>query len=443
MSDKNIYNEDFINKGWQDMSAILDKEMPVKKKKRFFILFSFGLLSVIALGLTLVPMRNSEIGLDEIIAVQPVVNQLIDINDNSEKIADLNEKINSDVLVDKYEKTSALKTHSTIEKQNNTTLIDLSKNSYSNNRNDIVTSINKVDINENNLSIKEELLTTPIIKNESSINANPSITSIVENESLIINQRSLINYLDPIALNFPLLENDKVEEIKKIPNHFNPKKWNFGIEAGFVFQNKNELGGKIGFVATRHINKKWALHTGLEYNAHFINYGVAESAEAFEVADDQLNNGDNIIEMGNYEALYLNNPTKITSHHLRIPILVAYRFHPSLEVNAGIVNDFNVYSRDRNNMLANPSIGLVFPLATVAESKTIKPFYDPQASLGLTYYPIKKWGISLRYDHGFIKKEITATIPESAYQAASKSSVGIKGYGSHYRLLNISAKMYF
>jgi hypothetical protein len=70
MSDKNTYNEDFIDKGWQNMSAILDKEMPVKKKKkRFFILFFFfGLLSVITFGITLIPMGNSEMTSGEIIA---------------------------------------------------------------------------------------------------------------------------------------------------------------------------------------------------------------------------------------------------------------------------------------------------------------------------------------------------------------------------------------
>ena len=440
MSDKNTYNEDFIDKGWQDMSAILDKEMPVKeKKKRFFLLFFFfGFLSVIALGITFIPMQNSEAIGSEIIANERVGNQLIDVDNNSEEIVDLNEEIIRDNEVDEYEKTAVLKADLNTKEQHNKTLVNTSKNNLNK---DAMLRVSILSAN-NKPAINNKPVITPIINNKLPI----------KNESLIINPQSLIKeddelpisnyqFLHPIALDFPLLEND--DETEKLPTNFKYKKWRFGIEAGLVFQNENELGGKVGFVATRRMNKKWALHTGMEYNAHFINYAQVESAGAFEVSDQQFDDNGNVIGLGNYEAIYLNNSTKMISHHLKIPILVAYRFHSLFEVNLGIVNDFNIYSRERNRLLSDSSVGVAFPLSTIAASKIIKPFYDPQASLGLTYYPTKKWGISLRYDYGFMRKEITATIPESDYQAASKSSAGITGYGSHYRLLNLSAKVYF
>jgi hypothetical protein len=458
MSDKNTYNEDFIDKGWQNMSAILDKEMPVKKKKkRFFILFFFfGLLSVITFGITLIPMGNSEMTSGEIIANESLENQSMDVDNNSGEIASLNKEIISGNLVREYEKSLTLKDNLSTKKQENKTLINTSKNNF----NKVAMYRGPILPINNKSTINNKPVATSIINNEFSIKNNSSTTdkeSITKEQTLVKDELSIIDnsknqllikdkliidnyqFVIPIALEFYLLENEKIEEIKKIPNHFNPKKWNFGIEAGLVFQNKNELGGKVGFVATRHINKKWALHTGLEYNTHFINYAAEESASIFELSDDQVDNGVSAPAFQNYEAIYLNNSTKIISHHLKIPLLMAYRFNSSFEVNAGIVNSFNVYSRERNT---DPSVVLLIPQVTI-KSKTVKPLYDLQASLGLTYYPTKKWGVSLRYDYGFIKREITAIIPVAGYQLDIRSNAGIKGYGSQYRLLNFSAKMYF
>ena len=47
---ENSFNKEFIDKGWKDMSAILDKEMPVKKNRRFLPFWIFLLVGLIAGG---------------------------------------------------------------------------------------------------------------------------------------------------------------------------------------------------------------------------------------------------------------------------------------------------------------------------------------------------------------------------------------------------------
>lgn len=445
------------------MSAILDKEMPVKKKKkRFFLLFFFfGLLGVIALGITFAPVQVNEKIVDGAIADEAIIDSEFSVDDDNDKeIIESHVVTNNDLVVDEYEKATVLAPKINIEQQEH----KISTNNFIgiNYKNEIDgTTENKsflidektiveYDNGQSLIRQKVEEEGKLLISNDKLITENKldgfNSGSVVENYDNEISERLVDDFrlLEPIALNFSLLKNERNEK-EKLPTNFNYKKWRFGIEGGTVVQNKNEFGGKLGFVTTRHLNKKWAFHTGLEYNAHFINYTAAESANAFEASNQMDDFGTDVTGVGDYQSIYLDNSTKLNTHFLKVPLLVGYRFHPSFELHGGIVNSFNIYSGEGNGILASDAlVNLGAPENNAAATKkTISPLYDLQVSLGMTYHPSRKWGVSLRYDYGFIRKEITANIPESAYQAASKSSVGIKGYGSHYRLLNLSAKMYF
>lgn len=469
MSDKKTYNKDFVDRGWKDMSSILDKEMPVKKKKRRFVfwLFFVGIIAagtVVWMGLNALDSSNIRAETMEIESVNKDVEKSIT---NSNINSELNSNLNKDDSVVKYEYTA--NEGNDIENKNEIVEWSIADEDevISNELNSIKKEINNnaedYNSNFNIQELKNIESIRHLFKDENKNGQEGSIIEIVKGKIEVLNKsiktisvasdkndfikendeaiekRETIKLLEPIA--FSTTKDVEFFNEESLP--FNPKFgfWEFGIEAGLVYQNKNELGAKLAFVASKRFKPKWSLHTGLEYNVQFVNYSVDEQVDnSFaDLETDYMGTGTSLGGINEALENLQQSPTNINSHFIKIPALIGYRFNRSFEITGGIIGSTLVYSGKgtigNNQEQSNTSS----PNSVLdMNAREMTPLFDLQSSIGMTYYPNSKWAVNVRYDNGFIQRKI-----KYKESLTSNPELSLKGYNSKNRQLSLSLRMYF
>lgn len=447
MSDKNTYNKDFVNRAWEDMSTILDKEMPVRKKKRRF-LFLFCFLGIVTCG-GIVWLGLYSASSANVVSLESNSNSSLNSNSNSSSdnilFYDLDEKVQvlehgekelvnpmmGDVAIKALEKTTAV--------LENTSAASTRTNESENEK-----------LLESEVFVEKAKMTSKILKNEATTiivtNENDSKTEKLSKPKVLIEEpktttevlikdkskeKEKLHILQPIA--FANTTNLEWSEEKKLPFNSKFRRWKFGFETGLVFQNKNEIGGKLAWIANRKMKRNWMFHTGLEYNVQFVNYSIIEQAAIS--MDPPINS--QLQSMDLLDILQLS-PTRINSHFIKIPVLMGYKFNESFELTGGILGSMVLYSGIGFNSAIRDYIGLEAFVNGAFNRKRIAPIFDIQSSIGLTYYPSKKWAINLRYDNGFLQRAITYKRPLN-----NKIGLRLEKYNSRNRQLSLSARMYF
>ncbi len=488
MWDKNKYKfeKEFVNDSWKDMQAILDKEMPVKKKKRRGLIILLSIL-FLAQGFNAIfhwnnreqkaISTNQEKITNNIQKENIETNQEIETKNNiGKEIIETNQHdLSKENIINQGKELINNKITDHV-KPKNTNTQNVIKNKHNNktsnaeNRKtkptDNYSIINNIEINNTSDLIfsSEKKIKSNIEKTEIIIKENIIQQDIIEEENVINQNKENKNkaefiYLEPIAnINFSLDDKsiDKIEKLdfasKEDKENLIIRKNNFGIESGMGFVNKNEWGGKLGFVYTRDINNKLSIHSGLEY--HLLKLDLSpEYLTAVENGYAELNESlgtSTELEFLSIENYVNKNPKKILQHKLKIPFSLGYKFHKKWETNIGIGMKINLRTKEIGN-LQNGQDALVFVPASFLNDysapRIIKPNFDPFGIVGITYYPRNNFGIGLRYDMGMRKRKIVSTedtspLSQNMDQLYSPSN-NFSGYAKREMNLGLFLRYYF
>lgn len=446
MSDKNKYNKDFVDKGWEEMSSILDTEMPVNEKKRRYPFFL--IIGILALGslISLWFSINNESNDNEITIAQDVSGSENEINDKTNVI--LNDIAKEEVvsIIDSEHKVEGDNSKMNTEpKEKSSTVINKKdaitnySNSFSSSKNYNL-NFNKQDLNINYFSTNQKNSEVFIEKIEGKIPSgelrvnNPveiGINNTGKEEEKMNKELFILKSI--IFAGITSLELDG-KEVKLDVNKISLGKWKFGIEGGFIFQDKNDMGARLGFVSTRGMNNKLNFHTGLELNSQFINY--PNKVVTSILNDLDLNNSSGSIAPIGTAELYSISEIRINSYAVRIPLMIGYEINPSFEITGGAIASYQFYSNSNSGLI--PDSSFVMNDDQGFAYNKVSPSLEVLGSLGLMYYPKKNIGIGLRYDHGFINRKITVRGDTSNIQ-----ELDLKGYKNKTRQVSLSARMYF
>ncbi len=261
-------DKQLTNQGWSQMEAILDREMPAKKRRRPFILFFWMLGIAILLG-TCFWWSTSRDRVEETQKVhEPIANQT-----NTSQANDLQaEPILNNIQTEKLSKKSlpnlpkttidqtikkpiienTLSTASTITKSQK------EKNqSLTSNNNKHLLSKAKNNISTTKTPLSTSIIQTPTIEKKDIQKTKIAMPSIA---NLAMEQL-------PVSI-LPL---DKKVQQFEISN--TSKNSNFGIKAGVGHNFNQQANLHLGFTWNRQVNSKFSLETGL----HFYHFPKANS----------------------------------------------------------------------------------------------------------------------------------------------------------------------
>ncbi|MFK7980224.1 MAG: outer membrane beta-barrel protein [Saprospiraceae bacterium] len=327
---KHIASE-FVDHSWQEMSKLLDQEMPVKKRKRrFFWLFFFGigLLGLISLvyyttGATIdkePPLKSFAIQKEDKVAAtktQLNKNSPSPINSKKGSVKQALAKSSDDIREISIS-TAITKIHPTAAKI--ATAVGAGsriKNSQS--------SIQSKDKKES-LSTKKEIKAANRFDKELPIIATLSL--------------STLPYDNNQLLSLPLT----APNIKK-----KSSKWRFGLYAATLAPKMGSF--RTGLFTEVELNKKWAIHFGLGYarripssktaNDKSLNAPFADTMEIEELedisptagassADTTINTNTNTMDLIPISAFNYRS-----FHYFELPILFQYKVRSKISLELG------------------------------------------------------------------------------------------------------------
>jgi Outer membrane protein beta-barrel domain len=397
-------DKQFQDHSWSEMRKILDEEMPqipVKedRKKRYILLVAILLIGFV-----------SGIG------------TMVYVNQQQEVEFQTPLKVEKELAV-----TS-----------------DLIKNQASNNQNQKITNISKFPESafeqktiDNNDYLKNIIKNTEISKskkrNKNSISSNSFNKNSKQSDDGFNNKQSGFTITNQLQQNDVIFETEKTESLgfiisktallenskktKKLDFIKTPtkKKWRFGITFGSYSNNTRMLAGiTFGGKTTFDINRRFSIGTGLQYSI-FSGYKEGSSnSRADEIALDQQNQDDttstsvgssteaNFVLDG--RQLLISNSSRLpisSLHYIELPVEMAYRFSKKFQIHLGAKAGYLVNANAEFSYRNSNSFNSISRLNDKDLYRSLNKF-DFAASLGFGFYPSKKIGIDLRYNHGLI-----------------------------------------
>ncbi len=475
MSDKDTYNFDdnFVEKSWKDMTVLLDKEMPVKKKKRRFLwLFLFLGISLPVLFYVFSNQKTFDNKVSEqVIAHEENIknSELNIIAEENNTSVELNNLNKSEIAISN---NSTSNSNEIIKNNSQSNLITKNKNPQ-NNFNKIVENYNyNINIpsialtqnyNKENEVVKTTLIPGKVVEKitrqvdeGSGTKINSTIKIVEEKNNYVLNSIDGVKILLENKINEVLQEIVVVnEEEKKSENEdkggMNQKNL-WGIEAGFQTQINNEIGGKWGLVYTRKLNNKLNFHTQLEYHISRINYTnvYIENEEAIFTSNlNESTVGDpNPLDLYQEDLKNIEkNQLFVWSHKIKVPISLGYKFHSKWEANIGVGCNFNYLMKTKNAISSDDLSADMFTTGQTdpIDKESFDPIFDPQLMGGLSFYPKEKWVIGFRYDLGLKRRSINVVDRYNLSQLNNQSESVIKTYQLKNREMNLGlfARFYF
>lgn len=417
-------DDKFIDQAWEQMRQVLDREMPVERKRRRLVMVpwvwgaaaSIVLLISIGLGWWLWQQPGQQ---DPAIAnVQQATEMPIATTEDCEEITPA--------------KQEAIADNSTAQQFENNTPFPASETAKASD--DIVKRNTSKGRTEEQLTAKtsvHELVAGKTIPNLSSVETAGIAT--LENKNTATQQQTNANILAKTEAVQPLssaviaeLENSAVTTLPKpkvdlnltapaIDVEKNAKNWNIGLEfAAFSSPTAPVTGFSGGAVVQVPVSgDKLNLRTGLSYSNRQNMIDVqagSETAMALESADqpDQSFTGSSVS---------IAEPDfSITTHQLNLPAIFEYKFHKNFGIEGGLNGSYLVTARNlegvenyqrvmgANSVVSNSARNFVNTLqADQATNKiNIDQFYrwDVMAAAGLSVYPSQKLGVRFQYQRG-------------------------------------------
>ena len=399
-------NENLENRGWQAMEALLDQEMPVKKRKRklpfwFFLLFGAGwLLVIFMLQLNLFPIQKKT--------------HQIPLNKPSLSIANSPAELEMECPEEK-----ATFSPQPIDKPNpgNSQVQSLSPIQYKNKAFEV-------------LPPDPQWIFPPLTKQLKPIPVktkfSPLMISAKDSSNLRVYSLSDVPFLP--AQN-PHLDFDA---IRSIENRFksNPQWTNF-LEGGFFNSDQSLLSGNYLYYQKALLlgpRKRWLIQAGLGWkhqvvtslskssnddsfeSAQNTTLDAAHSSEKDRSSDPTSNPGvfaDSLMnestdsqfdpELSNH-AVSLNSPVDL--HYASLPIRIGYRWKARWEVQLGASFDLLMAQKHRQSL-----DGVVLSTnfsGGFSNDNQLPDFnkFNFSVNSALYYRLNPKWSITYRYEHG-------------------------------------------
>lgn len=325
--DNTHIESEFIDHSWQEMSTLLDQEMPVKKRKRrlfWLFFFGIGLLGIIGLAYYTIGYP-----LDK----EPALKSLTIQKEGKVATAKTQPNNNSHSSIDSKkvsEKQAPAKSSDDIRRISTNTAITKTHPTAAKTPTAVGTGP-PTDNSKAQRSIplkdKEQLQLT---KNESKV-ANRFQTTLAPIATLPLNALSYNNH-QSLGLTLPIIK-------KK------PQKWRLGFYAGALAPKLGSF--RAGLFTNVNLNRKWAIHFGLGY-AKRMSTSIANRdkslsaplADIFEAEDMSTAAGasaaGNSTTTTNEVDLTTNSDFNYSNfHYLELPILFQYKVHPKISLELG------------------------------------------------------------------------------------------------------------
>ena len=408
----NRLDKGFEDRSWAEMQKILDVEMPQtaaeeKGKKRFLLLFLF-LFVGFGSGVGTMFYFNQQDNLEIPIPVEVQKKELAETSN----VLEIDQLPNSKQIIT-----------NDIEKSKNFE----DKNSKADSKN----YSTKTDETIQGKKINDKLLI--VAKQESASRQLVELASNSEDNSKDPNEKQDFTHqlnselnktavIDFLPSKFSLLDEQPNATPKmKLLATPKTKKWSFGIlAANFSNNNKIAAGFTAGGKATFDLNRRFTLGGGLQYSIYtgFKEGDGLKSRNADEVFSNQnipgqgqdttsSNGFESTIILDNFAIPQSSNSELPISNlqYIEMPIEIAYRFSRKFQLNLGVKGGYLIGSKTDGNVDFDNNLS-----STVRSSekdneqifrKSLNRF-DVAASLGIGFYPSKKVGIDLRYNHGFV-----------------------------------------
>lgn len=324
-NDNTHIDSDFIDHSWQEMSTLLDQEMPVqKRKKRFIWLFFFGIGVLNLLGLTYFT-KNNEAKLDAftIQEASKIATNKITKNSNSHSSINVKKDAIKQVPTKSPDDIDAISTISTVTKNRSTaakipTAVEVSATEINSDEAKIpvqITTKPNVFVNKKEIkSASRWQTTTPLI-------AKLPVNTLKYNNDFVLD------------LTIPVLK-------KQQP------KWRFGLYAGALTPKIGSF--RAGLFTNIDLNKKWSVHFGIGYAKRTPTSSTNNNIELTNPTTEifQEDNMDTTAgttafpssntTMSNGMELITNSGITYTNfHYFEIPLLIQYHIRSKLSFEIG------------------------------------------------------------------------------------------------------------
>jgi len=254
-------DEEFLNQSWANMSTILDKEMPVKKRKRRFAWLWLSGLLVLTLVVfaylnnpfneekVIVPINNKKTIESEKPKTKIVDHQLIDLKKESVQKTPISTSTKSTDTPNSVNVINAIK---------NLTLANPSESTKS-----IIDSEAGIFVDGSRLPIKTNRPDNSLNKSTRNLNRSIENKSKLNIENTLNNQKFTANFSPIPTLNFsPFYNQDLSLSFPTFPLK-NKGSWHLGIYAGKTFPKLGSF--RSGLHVQKVFNRKWAIYFGLGY----------------------------------------------------------------------------------------------------------------------------------------------------------------------------------
>ena len=456
-------DEQFTNRGWEEMQRKLDKEMPVEKKKRRGI-FWFYLLGFYLLGFLLLVSGIGFFTYNKYQITTPNKNQKVYAetqeigNKNSIQNANQNIKDENNLTINKTN-NDVVEVEGNSNESRTVSTSKTSKPIFYNNKN--------TDNDFLNDDVKQPIVSSSINSNVIIENPNSksseSFFDVVELEEPIALRASLtMNSIDflQIYLKEKEQQNLTIDESEleigkaKIVKYNQPKKRkiNFGLNAGGLLDMENNQ--KIGTFASAFVHfpigKKLGIRTGLGYSLinKDLNYQFSDVQDAtyFEPNSSSFDTTSvNSIGVRTETLFKLER-----FHYLEIPLLLTYQIHEKWQFQLGVNGSFliqdDLSSIESGYQFADETEAddLGIELAAVSELTVDFEQFQKQdfwkkwnmnAVFGMSFKINLRWNIELQYHRSFsrfletdedgIFADQFAVDPNQLFPIGSSTNIGV------------------
>ena len=411
------------NQGWDAMFQTLDREMPVKKKRRGILWFFFFVgFATIGTGIWYLyaqpktpasqsanaqPIAQNDMSISKSIFIQSDKNMVRETPNSDNNTGNGTSNSEKDINATNTESVKPL-AHSEINeskiysKTTNYNQINTSTEFTENNEQAVLLSRN-TKIGENTPQLYPTLTRLDVASNQET-NISTDIAHNSNNEKFKkyteLEVASLLK-MPPLSITRDTDLTIALKPIILTPNILNNKKnkLEWGITAGLHSEKGQNLDGyQAGFVAQKPLSRRWVITTGLNFRQ---TKTIGDSTtfykiEALSFASTATSN------LQDSRAISLNK-----LYYLEMPLMLRYKINKHFALETGIKG---AYLLDLSTKTSNSSVYWVKNATTNNSSSQLLDKINAQ-TLGLnrwdaawinsvTYLPSKHVQLSLRYDLG-------------------------------------------
>ena len=452
MQDNNRYNE-LANKGWDKMSQILDKEMPVKKRKvRFgFIIILLALASIVGgIGysgyfqdLQTTPKANPKVPADSSIIANSIDSEakeptsIVSLNNPEEE---RRIEVNSEGIP---------KDRSNIGPQSDSKLKDTDTE---------VRQVNQIAESDSMGEIFET--NTPVTKSSSNTkNENQDLIESFKEKNLAaaaiddvitddnihqFGQLAEISYLDPLKL--AVIDNVErhIDNNKNFKLIKNPKALSLYVEAAYIFPVKSyTYGPSLGIGLAKEISRKLSFEAGLrfamlQYNDDFTSLNRSEFLDAGagpELSDptyvpDVVNTSEDLFTQDNQvKSEYFDFVSgKIQNlRYLGIPLGIRYKIQRRHQIGIGMTYDYLIGASNQKifGVSANSELSLSNDLDSNAFFKyNIFTRHNFLVSGSYSYQIARRFKLYSHFNHSL--NSVIKTENKTAMNKRTQLAIGLR-----------------